>query len=134
MALNRQQLIDMSVRYFEANNRHDIDDAVGTFSDDCLMWFPAAGFRYPGKEALDVHLRDVFKTFKTIYFRDYVHIADTESQSVTTYFKVSLTPHEGDVIDMRNCNIFHLDDDGLFKECIIYNSGALSEGFLEGSE
>jgi hypothetical protein len=98
------------------------------------MWFPAAPFRYTGKTALDIHLSDVFKTFKSIHFRDYKHVVDEQEQSIVTYFNVTLIPHEGETINMKNCNIFHLDDDGLFKEIIIYNSGALNEGFHEGCD
>lgn len=134
MTLSREQLIAMSVAYFEGCNEHKLEQCMNTFSDDCLMWFPAATFRYNGKAALDVHLSDVFKTFKSIYFRDYKHIVDEQTQTIVTYFKVTLRPYEGDVINMQNCNIFHTDEQGLFKEIIIYNSGALSAGFHEGSE
>jgi hypothetical protein len=98
------------------------------------MWFPAATFRYTSKAALDIHLRDVFKTFKSIYFRDYKHVVDELSQSIVTYFNVTLIPFEGETIHMKNCNIFHTNEQGLFKEVVIYNSGALNEGFHEGSE
>ncbi|MFT2092759.1 nuclear transport factor 2 family protein [Paraglaciecola sp. 2405UD69-4] len=134
MKLDREKLIAMSVDYFEGCNEHNLEKSLGVLSDDCLMWFPAAPFRYTGKVALDIHLKDVFKTFKTIYFRDYKHVVDEVSQSIVTYFNVTLTPYEGDIINMKNCNIFHGDEEGKFKEVIIYNSGALSAGFHEGSE
>jgi hypothetical protein len=134
MELDRQQLIAMSLAYFEGCNEHNLAQCLHIVSNDCLMWFPAAPFRYNGKAALDVHLSDVFTTFKSIYFRDYRHIVDEQAQSIVTYFKVTLVPHEGDTIHMQNCNIFHANEHQLFKEVIIYNSGALSAGFHEGSE
>ncbi|MFT6412191.1 MAG: hypothetical protein ACJASI_000297 [Glaciecola sp.] len=134
MKLDREQLIAMSVAYFEGCNEHNLAQCLDTVSDDCLMWFPAAPFRYTGRAALDVHLKDVFKTFKNIYFRNYRHIVDELAQSIVTYFEVTLVPHEGDTIHMKNCNIFHADEQQLFTEIIIYNSGALSAGFHEGSE
>lgn len=134
MPLTREELIRLSETYFEGCNDHDHDRCMNTFANDCLMWFPAAEFRYPNKDVLGIHFRDFFKTFKTILFRDYTHIVDVESQSITTYFDVKLIPYDGDEVNMKNCNIFHLNDQGLFREIIIYNSGALSAGFHEGNE
>jgi hypothetical protein len=134
MKQDREQLIAMSVAYFEGCNQHNLEQCMATFADNCLMWFPSAPFKYSGKNALEIHLKDVFKTFKSIYFRDYKHVADPLSKSVVTYFKVTLIPYEGEEIHMQNCNIFHLNQDGLFNEIIIYNSGALNEGFQEGSD
>ncbi|MFT6779018.1 MAG: hypothetical protein ACJAV1_002961 [Paraglaciecola sp.] len=134
MKLDREQLTAMSVAYFEGCNQQNLEKCMNTVNDDCVMWFPAAPFRYNGKAAINVHLRDVFKTFKSIFFRDYKHIVDQQEQSIVTYFNVTLIPHEGETIHMKNCNIFHADEQGLFKEIIIYNSGALSAGFHEGSD
>jgi hypothetical protein len=134
MKLDRQELIALSVAYFESCNKHNLLQCLNTLSNDCLMWFPAAPFRYKGKEALGVHFKDVFKIFKVICFSHYKHIVDEQNQSIVTYFKVTLTPHEGDAIHMKNCNIFHTDEQGLFREIIIYNSGELNAGFHEGTE
>ena len=134
MPLSRQQLIDISVCYFEGCNDHNLTQIMDTFSADCLMRFPGATFIYRGKAALEIHFKDFLGTFKTVEFRDYTHIADSESQSILSYFEVKLMDRYGGEVRMKNCNIFHLDEAGLFKEIIIYNSGALSAGFRDGSE
>ena len=72
--------------------------------------------------------------FKTINFHDFTHVADPEAQSICSYFTVILIPENGEKIMMKNCNIFHLDEQGVFKEVIIYNSGALDQGFHAGNE
>jgi hypothetical protein len=127
MPLSRQELIDISVCYFEGCNDHNLTQIMDTFSADCLMRFPAATFIYKGKAALELHFKDFLGTFKTVEFQDYTHISDSD-------FEVKLLDHYGGEVRMKNCNIFHLDEAGLFKEIIIYNSGALSAGFRDGSE
>ena len=134
MPLSRTQLIDRSEGYFEACNAHNQQAVMDSFGADCLMWFPAATFVYRGKEALDVHFKDFLGTFSTINFHDYTHVVDVESQRICTYFMIFLTKPDGEEIRMKNCNIFHVDQNGQFEEIIIYNSGALSDGFHAGSE
>lgn len=133
MPLTRQALIELSERYFEGCNEHKFEQVMDTFADDCVMRFPSATFIYKDKQALGIHFKDFLKTFKTICFRDYTHISDPETQSILSYFTVDLIDHEGGKIQMKNCNIFHLNEEGLFKEIIIYNSGALSAGFQDGN-
>ena len=134
MPLTRQELIDISELYFTGCNIHSHDQVMSTFAEDCVMSFSAADFRYTGKEALGKHFADFLGTFKLINFHDFVHIADAESQSICTYFTIILEPHEGENLRMRNCNIFHMDDAGVFKDILIYNSGVLDQGFHDGSD
>ena len=134
MALSRQQLIDMSVTYFEGCNSHDWQVVMDTFAVDCLMWFPAATFSYRGKDALGAHFKDFLGTFAVIDFHNYSHVADPVAQSICSHFTVNLVDHSGDQITMKNCNIFRLDRDDLFTEVISYNSGTLDAGFHDGSE
>jgi len=134
MTFSREALIQRSVNYFEGCNRHEHDMVMATFSEDCLMWFPAATFTYAGKRALDIHFKDFLSTFKVINFHNFKHICDPEAQSICTYFTVDLVQQDDVETRMRNCNIFILDDDGTFSEIIIYNSGKLDAGFHNGSQ
>ncbi|MFK8016421.1 MAG: nuclear transport factor 2 family protein [Gammaproteobacteria bacterium] len=134
MTTSRQDLIDISERYFHGCNDHEWQVVMDTFAPDCLMWFPAATFVYRGHEALGMHFKDFLGTFKVIHFHDFSHVADPVSRSICTYFTVRLEEEDGQSIAMKNCNIFRLDDAGKFREIIIYNSGKLDAGFHAGSE
>lgn len=134
MALTRDALVELSVRYFEGCNAHDWQTVMDTFSDSCLMWFPAATFTYRGKDALGTHFKDFLGTFPSIRFHAFSHVVDPVAQSICSYFTVVLIDANDEKIQMRNCNIFKLDADGLFEEIIIYNSGKLDAGFHDGSE
>ncbi len=134
MPLTREALLDIAItRYFEGCNRHAMEQVTGTFADDCLMWFPATTFRYRGLSSLTLHFEEFLSTFTTINFHDYTNIVDVESQSIASYFTVQLVPPKGEEIVMRNCNLFHVNEQGLFREIIIYNTRPLSDGFNAGS-
>lgn len=134
MGLSRDELVALALRYFQACNDHDWQAVMATFSPRCLMWFPAATFTYRGTEALGAHFKEFLATFETINFHDFSHVADATEQSICSYFTVDLVEPDGAAMKMRNCNIFKLDDSGLFDEIIIYNSGKLDAGFHAGSE
>lgn len=134
MPLDREQLIALSEQYFEACNQHDFQGVMDTMAEDCLMRFPSATFVYRDKKALDIHFKDFLGTFPEINFCHYTHIVDPTNQSIVTYFDVRLIDGQDKVINMQNCNIFHVDQQGVFKEIIIYNSGALDAGFHAGSD
>jgi len=132
--LTREELIKLAVDdYFKGCNAHDNDKVTGTFSEDCLMHFPAAQFKYQGKAHLIEHFEDFLDSFPVIHFHDFTNIVDEQSQSIVSYFNIHLTDDDGEQVKMRNCNIFHCDEQGLFKEIVIYNTAALDKGFHAGN-
>ena len=132
--LDRDQLLDIAInRYFGALNNHDLDLVMSSMGQDCVMWFPAATFNYSGEAALRIHLQDFFDNFAIIDFHDFVNVVDEQAQSIVCYFTVRLVDNDGVEVVMKNCNIFHCDDSGVFKEIIIYNSKALDKGFQAGN-
>ncbi|MBX2846767.1 MAG: nuclear transport factor 2 family protein [Acidiferrobacterales bacterium] len=132
--LTREELISLAVDdYFIGCNKHNHAQVMSTMSNDCLMHFPAARFRYEGHAALSTHFEDFLGNFKDIKFHNFTNITDSETQSIVSYFNIDLIDHDGAEIKMKNCNIFHCDDQGLFNEIIIYNTQALDKGFQEGN-
>ena len=131
--LIRDKLIHLAVDdYFIGCNKHNHASIMQTFSKNCIMHFPAAQFRYAGLKNLSEHFEDFLGNFAVINFHDFTNIVDVKSQSIVSYFKVELTDHDGAEISMENCNIFHCDQQGLFKEIIIYNTAKLDKGFHSG--
>lgn len=132
--LDRNELIDVAEnRYFRALNNRDLETVMATMSQDCVMWFPAASFNYAGQHALRIHLEDFLANFPIVDFHDFVNVVDVETQSIVSYFTVRLVDDQNEEVAMRNCNIFHCDEKGVFKEIIIYNSKALDKGFQVGN-
>ena len=131
--LSREELINLAVdKYFIACNRHDHASVMKTFGEQCIMRFPAAQFRYAGLKNLSDHFEDFLGNFTVINFHDFINIVDAKSQSIVSYFKVDLTDRNGAETKMENCNIFHCNAEGLFKEIIIYNTAKLDKGFHAG--
>ncbi|MEO0411991.1 MAG: nuclear transport factor 2 family protein [Pseudomonadota bacterium] len=135
MALSRDELLDIAIqRYFIGCNNHDLKQVLGTFSEDCVMWFPATKFRYDGKAPLRTHFKDFLGTFPKVNFHNFINTVDPETQSIVSRFKVQLIDDEGEETMMRNCNFFYVNDDGLFKEIVIYNTSPIQKGFEAGSD
>lgn len=134
MALTREQLIEMAVdKYFIGCNKNDPEQICSVLSSDCVMRFSAAKFIYDGHAAIYEHMQEFTTTFKVIDFRNFTNIVDVESQSIAIRFQVTLEDYDGVSITMNNCNFFQADENGLFNDCMIFNSGPLQKGFEAGS-
>ena len=134
MALTREQLIEMAVdKYFIGSNNHDAAQMCSVLSEDCVMRFTAAKYIYYGREAIFAHLDDFAKSFKTVNFHSFVNVVDVPSQSIAVRFQVDLEDHDGEELSMSNCNFFQANDEGLFEDCLIFNSAPIQKGFEVGS-
>lgn len=134
MALTREQLIEMAVdKYFIGSNNHDAAQMCSVLSEDCVMRFSAAKYVYYGRKAIFDHLDDFATSFKIVNFHSFVNVVDVPSQSIAVRFQVDLEDHEGDKLTMFNCNFFQANEDGLFNDCLIFNSAPIKKGFEVGS-
>ncbi len=134
MALTREQLIEMAVdKYFIGANENDAQKMCSVLSDDCVMRFTAAKYRYDDHDAIMVHLNEFTSTYKVVNFRNFVNVVDVKSQSIAVRFQVDLEDHDGEKLSMSNCNFFQANEDGLFNDCLIFNSAPLQKGFEAGS-
>ena len=134
MSLTRDELIEIAVdKYFIGLNEHNVPKATDIMSEDCIMRFSAAKFRYEGRAANIVHLTEFTTTYKIINFHNFVNIVDPEAQSIATRFHIDLLAHDGDTLSMSNCNWFEFNADGLISDILIYNAAPLQKGFEAGS-
>lgn len=134
MVLTREQLIEMAVdKYFIGANNNNAEKMCSVLSENSIMRFTSAKYRYVGCSSILTHLNEFTSTFKIINFHDFVNVVDVQSQSIAVRFQVHLTDHDGEKLMMSNCNYFQANDDGLFDDCLIYNSAPLQKGFEAGS-
>ena len=134
MSLTREKMIDMAVnKYFVGLNNHNVKSATDVMSEDCLMWFTAAKYRYEGRAANITHLTEFTESFKVIDFHNFINVVDVNNRSIATRFHIDLTDHDDELLSMSNCNWFQFDEQGLIKDILIYNSAPLQKGFEAGS-
>ena len=134
MPLSREQLIESGVsNFFEMLNAHDLDGVMRGISDDCEMRIPSSNFTYTGKAALRDHLEDFITSFPVINFRDFISVADPDTNRLAVRFNISLTDDDGEETHMSNCNFFEVNDDGRLDDILIFASAPLSKGFEVGS-
>jgi hypothetical protein len=130
---SRETLIEMAIEFFLSMNDNNAAKAVTHMAENCKMHFAAAKYIYPDKAAIQAHLQDTANVFETINFHKFHTVADVEDQSVACRFHVELTNYDGETTAMKNSNWFMCNDEGLFEEILIFNSGPLKEGFEVGS-
>tara|TARA_Y100000385_G_scaffold172003_1_gene178138 strand:+ start:905 stop:1315 length:411 start_codon:yes stop_codon:yes gene_type:complete len=134
MALTREELIEMAVdRYFIGANKNDADEMCSVLSEDSVMRFTSAKYLYKGHKSILIHLNEFTSTFKIINFHNFVNVVDVQSQSIAVRFQVYLEAYDSEKIMMNNCNFFQANGEGLFNDCLIYNSAPLEKGFQAGS-
>ncbi|MEM7278400.1 MAG: nuclear transport factor 2 family protein [Pseudomonadota bacterium] len=134
MPLDRTALVDLAVqRYFVACNKGDLETVLATFAPDCRVRFASGEFEYRGAEALEAHFNEFRETFSVIDFHDFESLVDIEKQSIAVRFEVTLVDQQGDTTTMRNCNIFKVNNKGLFSDIVVYNTAPLDEGFAAGN-
>ena len=134
MALTREQLIELAIdKYFIGANKNDALAMCNVFSEDGVMRFSSAQYIYQGYESLLIHFKEFTSTFKIIKFHDFVSVVDVQSQSIAVRFQVYLEDYDGEKLMMSNCNYFQANAEGLFNDCLIFNSAPLQKGFESGS-
>jgi len=130
---SREKLIEMAIDFFLSMNDNNAAKAVTNMAENCKMHFTAAKYVYPDRASVQEHLHDTATVFEIINFHKFHSVADVEGQSVAVRFHVELTNYDGEITAMKNSNWFMCNDDGLFEEILIFNSGPLKEGFEVGS-
>lgn len=133
--LSREELIALSEdQYFNGCNDHNLEGILATMSDDCVMRFTAAKYRYDGSSAMRAHFTDFLSNFPMINFHNYISVVDVDRQAIATHFTVTLKDHDDSILEMHNCNFFTTNKDGQFNDVLIFNAGPLKAGFEAGSD
>ncbi len=63
-------VLDVVERHMDAEDRHDVDGAVNTFTDDCYYFVAPLRARLDGKEAIRGWYRDLFTAFPDLSTSD----------------------------------------------------------------
>ena len=111
MVIRKQRLEE----FLAAFNAHDEDGVMQFFADDCVFETPRGthpwGERLVGREAVRAGVQGRFDTIPDVRYDDAEHwLVDGHAVS-----KWSLrgTTTDGDRIDVRGCDLFDLDQNGL---------------------
>ena len=110
-------------RYFDSVDNKQLDETLACFTADAMLSVVTDDAVLEGRDGA---IRDMFRSFfdanESIWYGNFVHTADPESNSICSQFTVLVKPHGGAELRYENCNRFYLKDDK-FHRVYIYMSG-----------
>ena len=110
-------------RYFHAVDNYDLEGVLDCFHFDATLTEVTTMTRHDGRDqGIKTMFQGLFDSFSHIWHGNFVHTADSETQSICSQFTVWITPDGGEELRYENCNRFYLRD-GKFSEVFVYMSG-----------
>ncbi len=110
-------------RYFHAVDNYDLEGVLDCFHSDATLTEVTTMTRHDGRDqGIKTMFQGLFNSFSHIWHGNFVHTADSETQSICSQFTVLITPDGGEELRYENCNRFYLRD-GKFSEVFVYMSG-----------
>jgi steroid delta-isomerase-like uncharacterized protein len=112
--MSSEQHLQVLEQVFDDFNRHDLEAIMSHFADDCVFESPRGpdrwGRRFVGKEEVRRGLATRFDGIPDVHYDDGDHFV-SGSRGVSEW-TIRGTTLEGELIDVRGCDLWTFDDDG----------------------
>lgn len=105
----------------DAFNRHDVDEILTYFADDC-EWImargpdPLDGRRLKGKQAIGEVLRARYKVIPDMRWVDMRHFVSVDGTRAASEWTVKGTPKDGSPIDWLGCDLWEFRNGEVTKK------------------
>lgn len=113
--MSHDRPMDVLREVIDAFNRHDLDAIMSHFSEDCVFEAPRGpdrcGRRFIGKAEVRSGLAARFEGIPNVHYGDDSHFA-CGARGVSEW-TITGTTVDGVVVDVRGCDIWTFDSDGL---------------------
>ena len=100
--------------FLDAFNRHDLDDIMGFFADDCVFYMPRGtgprGDTYAGKKDVRAGLAKRFEGIPDVHYGDDRHWAGVHFG--VSEWTLTGTAVSGERIEVRGVDLLEFDSDG----------------------
>lgn len=118
MTHERQASVEMLQEVLDAFNRHDLDDIMTYFADDCVFDMPRGkdpwGQRHSGKAAVRAGLATRFSGIPDVHYGDDVHwVCGDRGVSEWT---LTGTTVSGVRIEVRGCDLWEFRDGWVIRK------------------
>lgn len=120
MKAGRKAVDEVRLRAFlDAFNRHDLDDIMSYFTEDCIFDMPKGpnpfGTRYRGKEEVRRGLASRFSGIPDVHYGDDRHFVSLRGDRGASEWLLTGTATTGERIEVRGCDLFDFGEDGKIK-------------------
>ncbi len=121
--LARQELVDLAqIRYFANVDKKNLKAVLDCFNEDAVFTIQSSFTVHKGR---DTGIKGMFERlfeYRKILHTDFETIADPETQSVSSRFRVELDDPTGQHATLMNVNHWYLMN-GKFQRVIVWMSG-----------
>ena len=105
--------------FLDAFNRHDLDDIMSYFTEDCTFDMPKGtnpfGTRYRGKTGVREGLASRFSGIPDVHYGDDRHFLSKSGDRGVSEWLLTGTATTGERIEVRGCDLFEFGKDGKIK-------------------
>jgi len=106
---------EMLQGFLDAFNRHDLDDIMGYFTEDCTFDMPKGpnpfGIRYRGKASVREGLATRFSGIPDVHYGDDRHFVSKSGDRGVSEWLLTGTTTAGEKIAVRGCDLFEFSED-----------------------
>jgi ketosteroid isomerase-like protein len=105
--------------FLDAFNRHDLDDIMSYFTEDCTFDMPRGpnsfGTRYRGKAGVREGLATRFSGIPNVHYGEDRHFVSKSGDRGVSEWLLTGTTVAGEKIAVRGCDLFEFSKDGKIK-------------------
>ena len=101
--------------FLDAFNRHDLDEIMSYFTEDCTFDMPRGpnpfGTRYQGKEGVREGLASRFIGIPDVHYGDDRHFVSESGDRGVSQWLLTGTTTTGVKVEVRGCDLFEFSQD-----------------------
>lgn len=105
--------------FLGAFNRHDLDDIMSYFTEDCTFDMPRGpdphGIRYQGKAGVREGLASRFAGIPNVHYGDDRHFISMSGDRGVSEWLLTGTTISGEKVEVRGCDLFEFSEDGKIR-------------------
>jgi steroid delta-isomerase-like uncharacterized protein len=90
----------------DAFNRHDLDDIMEYFADDCSFDFPVLGQSFIGKAKVREGIARRFSSIPDVHYGEDSHWISADGKQGVSQWTLTGTTLAGEKINVRGCDIW----------------------------
>ena len=112
--IGKEADVSMLRAFLDAFNRHDLDEIMSYFSDDCIFDMPRGpspfGTRYQGKTGVRGGLATRFTGIPNVHYGDDRHFVSSSGDRGASEWLLTGTTTTGQKIEVRGCDLFEFKE------------------------
>ncbi len=120
--MQRQEMIDLVIKYFAGVDGQDMDAIKSTLTEDCAFSVETHGVELQGLADISAMFERLWAGHAAVRHQDFVFVPSPEDDRIAVRFAVANTHHDGTLAHKSNCNFFEIQG-AKFSRVAVYMAG-----------